>query len=240
MNVAEPLAHHARASAHKPAIVQGERVVTYGELDPLVRRTAAHLYSLGLGQGDVAGVALQDSIEHLVLLCGARARRDRHPAARLALDARGAGAGRDALRREAGPHGAGPAAAGRPALHCRGRGLGPRGGGRRQGRRRFPEGDVPLLMSLSSGTTGRPKGPRIRHSQFLARYPRVLDQPRLQQPGPLPLRDAALLRRRPHLRAPHAAIRAAPCSCCRRPTSRRSSARRSSSTASAPSSSCRR
>jgi len=25
-------------------------------------------------------------------------------------------------------------------------------------------------MSLSSGTTGRPKGPRIRHSQFLARY----------------------------------------------------------------------
>jgi acyl-CoA synthetase (AMP-forming)/AMP-acid ligase II len=35
---------------------------------------------------------------------------------------------------------------------------------------RFPEGDVPLLMSLSSGTTGRPKGPRLRHSQFMARF----------------------------------------------------------------------
>jgi acyl-coenzyme A synthetase/AMP-(fatty) acid ligase len=27
--------------------------------------------------------------------------------------------------------------------------------------KKFPEGDPPLLMSLSSGTTGRPKGPRI-------------------------------------------------------------------------------
>jgi acyl-CoA synthetase (AMP-forming)/AMP-acid ligase II len=34
----------------------------------------------------------------------------------------------------------------------------------------FPEADEPLLMSLSSGTTGRPKGPRIRHSHFLARF----------------------------------------------------------------------
>ena len=38
------------------------------------------------------------------------------------------------------------------------------------GARKFPAGDIPLLMSLSSGTTGRPKGPRVRHSQFLARY----------------------------------------------------------------------
>lgn len=68
MNVAEPLAHHALASAHKPAIVQGDRVVTYGELDPLVRRTASHLRSLDLGQGDVAGVALRDGIDHLVVL----------------------------------------------------------------------------------------------------------------------------------------------------------------------------
>ncbi len=36
--------------------------------------------------------------------------------------------------------------------------------------REFAAGDAPLLMSLSSGTTGRPKGPRLMHSHFLARF----------------------------------------------------------------------
>ena len=43
LNITATFAHHARALADKPAIVDGQRVVTYRELDPLVRRTAAHL-----------------------------------------------------------------------------------------------------------------------------------------------------------------------------------------------------
>ena len=153
LNFTAPFAHHARALADKPAIVHGDRVLAYCELDPLVRRIAAHLYAIGLKEGDAAGVALKDSIEHLLLLCAmARAgivivpidwrwtaeERDsvaKRFAARVVFD--------DAFFAE--PHEA-------------------------DGACPFPAGDVPLLISLSSGTTGNPKGPRLRHSQFIARF----------------------------------------------------------------------
>jgi acyl-CoA synthetase (AMP-forming)/AMP-acid ligase II len=157
-NITDPYRHHARAVADKPAIVHGERVLRYRELDPLVRRTAAHLYSLGLAPGEVVGVALRDTIEHVVILA-ALARAGivllpldwRWTAEEKARVAEHFGAKRvfeepdvDARWHEAVAQ-ADPDA-------------------------RFPEGDVPLLMSLSSGTTGRPKGPRLRHSQFMARF----------------------------------------------------------------------
>ena len=169
MNVAEPLAHHALASAHKPAIVQGDRVVTYGELDPLVRRTASHLRSLDLGQGDVAGVALRDGIDHLVVLAAlARAgivilpldwRWTPEEQARVATHF-----GAKLLLIESGrPQPDGQRCLAVDAVWGRGVAAATEAGD-------LPDGDLPLLMSLSSGTTGRPKGPRIRHSQFLARF----------------------------------------------------------------------
>ena len=60
MNITEPFAHHARAVPDRAAIVHGEHVVLYRELDPLVRRTAAHLYALGLTPGEMR-VAARDS-----------------------------------------------------------------------------------------------------------------------------------------------------------------------------------
>jgi acyl-CoA synthetase (AMP-forming)/AMP-acid ligase II len=168
-NIAEPLAHHARAYAYKPAIVHGGRLVAYGELDTLVRRTVSHLRSLDLGQGDVAGVALRDSIDHLVMLAALA----RAGIVILPLDWRWT-----------------PAEQARVATHFGAKVLliepdWPQPDGQRciavdaaWGRAvaaateagDFPDGDLPLLMSLSSGTTGRPKGPRLRHSQFLARF----------------------------------------------------------------------
>jgi acyl-CoA synthetase (AMP-forming)/AMP-acid ligase II len=169
MNIAEPLAHHARAYATKPAIVHEGRVITYGALDPLVRRTAAHLYALGFAPGDVAGVALKDGAEHLVILAAlARAgivilpldwrwtasEQERvavHFGARRVLVEPGRPLPQplpctpvDAVWEAA-------VAAANPAIE-------------------FPTDDQPLAMSLSSGTTGRPKGPRICHSHFLARF----------------------------------------------------------------------
>lgn len=169
MNITDPFAHHARALADKPAIVQGERVIPYRELEPLVRRTAAHLYSLGLAPGEVAGVALRDSVEHLVILAALA----RAGIVILPIDWRWTPAeqqrvashfGAKAILVEPGrprPEGFGCIDVDEGFLDslqienpdCK-----------------FPEGDIPLLMSLSSGTTGRPKGPRIRHSQFIARY----------------------------------------------------------------------
>src|SRR5258706_16454277 len=70
MNITETFAPHARAVPDRPAIVHGEPTVLYRDLGPLVSRTAAHLFSLGLGPGDVVGVALKDSIEHLLILAG--------------------------------------------------------------------------------------------------------------------------------------------------------------------------
>lgn len=169
MNIAEPLAHHARARADHPAIVHGERVVRYGELDPLVRRTAAHLGDLGLAAGDVAGVALRDSVEHLVLLlslaragvvmlpldwrwtAGEQARVADHFEARIVL------CEHDGARPEGRPRVVVDDAWHRAVADA-------------DPTRAFPTGDGPLVMSLSSGTTGRPKGPRQSHSQFLARF----------------------------------------------------------------------
>jgi acyl-CoA synthetase (AMP-forming)/AMP-acid ligase II len=169
VNITETFAHHARAVPDRPAIVHGERVILYRDLDPLVRRTAAHLYALGLAPGDVAGVALKDSVEHLVILAAlARAgivilpldwrwtlaeqeRVAAHFGARQVLTEPGTPA----------PQNCSCIAISEDFLSSV---------QKQKTGQRFPEGDLPLLMSLSSGTTGRPKGPRISHSQFLARY----------------------------------------------------------------------
>ncbi|HEX4927700.1 MAG TPA: AMP-binding protein [Burkholderiales bacterium] len=169
MNVAAPLTLHTRFRAEHPAIVHGDRVLRYRELDPLVRRTASHLCDLGLKQGDAVGLALRDSVEHIVMLMAlARAglvivpldwrwtpeeqeRVARHFAARLVL------VEPDRPR---------------PALRCMALDAEWQAAvARADAQRAFPEGgELPLCMSLSSGTTGRPKGPRHMHANFLARF----------------------------------------------------------------------
>ncbi|OGA86933.1 MAG: hypothetical protein A3G27_12965 [Betaproteobacteria bacterium RIFCSPLOWO2_12_FULL_66_14] len=169
VNITGTFAHHARAVPDRPAIVHGDRVVLYRDLDPLVRRAAAYLYSLGLAQGDVVGVALKDSIEHLVILSGLA----RAGIVILPLDWRWTPAeqerviahfGAKLMLMEPGK----PEPQNCPCLSIA---EGFFSSIQKQNPNlAFPEDDIPLLMSLSSGTTGRPKGPRIRHSQFLARY----------------------------------------------------------------------
>ena len=68
MNITDILTEHAARRPDHPAIEDGGRIVTYAELDRLVDAAAAHLRAAGLVAGDVAGVMLPDSAEHLVLL----------------------------------------------------------------------------------------------------------------------------------------------------------------------------
>jgi len=169
VNIAEPLGHHALAYATKPAIVHGDRVITYGALDALVRRTAAHLYALGLAPGDVAGVALKDGAEHLVVLAALA----RAGIVILPLDWRWTAAEQERVAVHFGAKRVlvEPGLPAPQAIPCtRVDEAWEAAVAAANPAHEFPEGDLPLAMSLSSGTTGRPKGPRIRHSHFLARF----------------------------------------------------------------------
>ena len=169
MNIADSLTGHAERRPDHPAIVDGARTITYRELDPLVRRTAAHLGALGAGPGDIVGVALGDNADHLVLLYAVA----RLGAAILPMDVRWTQAEKAKLAdffkarfviREAGDPGDGVPSiavdsAWRDAVT------------RADTGQDFPSEDsLPLVLSLSSGTTGRPKGPMITHRHMLARF----------------------------------------------------------------------
>ncbi len=169
MNITETFAHHARAVPDRPAIVHGDRSVPFRDLDRLVSQTGAYLYSLGLAPGDVCGVALKDSIEHILILCGLA----RAGIVLLPLDWRWTPLEQERVLSHFGAKMVlmepGKQVPGN--LKCVFMNLDfEKQLVEQNPQQYFPEGDLPLLMSLSSGTTGRPKGPRIRHSQFLARY----------------------------------------------------------------------
>ena len=69
MNFADILTEHARNRPDHPAIEEGARTVTYGEIDALVDAAAANLQAAGLEPGDIVAVLLDDSVDHLVILC---------------------------------------------------------------------------------------------------------------------------------------------------------------------------
>ncbi len=173
MNLADALAHHAVARPDQAALVAGDRAVLYRDLDGLVRRWAAHLTALGLRQGDVVGIALRDSLEHMLALWAAA----RMGAVALPLDWRWTPGEQQAvaLRFRAALVLVEPEAAVLEGLRCV-----PMNADFAQAVADAPAdlpfptgrdcGAMPLLMSLSSGTTGRPKGPVVTHEQFLRRF----------------------------------------------------------------------
>ena len=68
MNIADAFAEHARTRPDHPAVEDGDRVVTYGELEALANTAAANLLSEGIEQGDIVGIALPDSVEQVALI----------------------------------------------------------------------------------------------------------------------------------------------------------------------------
>lgn len=170
INLADPLAQLARSRADHPAIIHGQAIVRYRDLDHMVRQRAALLLDThGLQAGDAVGVALSDSIEHLVLLFALA----RAGLVNLPLDWRWTPAEQE---RVAGHFGAKlvltePGATPLSGQRCVAvDDAWMRGVAAANAARNFPADGGPLLMSLSSGTTGRPKGPRLSHYQFLRRF----------------------------------------------------------------------
>lgn len=172
MNLADALAHHARARPDQAAILHADRVLRYRELDATVRRWAAHLRALGVRTGAVLGIALGDTTEHLLALYASA----RLGAVALPIDHRWTDAEKHAVAARFGavltlvPPGA--PIGGLACIEADAAFL--RDAAAASADEAFPTGaacgEMPLLVSLSSGTTGRPKGPRVTHGQFLRRF----------------------------------------------------------------------
>jgi acyl-coenzyme A synthetase/AMP-(fatty) acid ligase len=68
VNVAARVLHFARTQPEAPAFIEGERTLTYGDLDVLVARMASGFAQLGLRPGDRVGICLKDTPDHIVAL----------------------------------------------------------------------------------------------------------------------------------------------------------------------------
>lgn len=167
MNLADMLDHQARRRPDHPAIIDGDRTLTHAEFSPMVRRWAACLMAHGAKPGDVIGVAMRDTAEHLVALYAVA----RAGAIILPVDWRWTA---QEKRRITEFFGAamtlaepGDPIPGAITIDDAWRGEADRADPGTP----FPsDEDTPVVLSLSSGTTGRPKGPALTHRQFLARW----------------------------------------------------------------------
>lgn len=169
LNLASMLDHQARRKPAHPAIVEGENSLTHADLARKVRLWAEYLLQQGLKPGDVVAVALRDSADHIV----ANWAVVRMGGIILPVDHRWAAAEKHNVIEGFGATAAlvepgetdidgivvdevfddGAAAA------------------EDAGSPDFPEdGDAPAVLSLSSGTTGTPKGPALTHRQMHSRW----------------------------------------------------------------------
>ncbi len=168
-NVAEFITMNAGRRPEKAALIQGDRTITYAALDRAHFSVAASLQGLGLGRGEIVGIAMRDGIDYVVTMMAAF----RLGIVVLPMDSRWTPAEKANVARHFGAKavilddaGDGRVADSR-AIAFRSDWLAADAGGLR-----LPDNfseDEPLVLSLSSGTTGIPKGPMISHKHYMLR-----------------------------------------------------------------------
>lgn len=168
-NLAAAQDEHARLRPHAPALIDGPLRLSHAQLALAIARTAGHLRALQITPGTLVGVALADHANHVVIMLALA----RIGAVMLPLDHRWTAGERERVALHFGA----ALVLTEPAMPVAGvpnievdaawaRAVDAAAADTQIA----PGGDAPLLVSLSSGTTGRPKGPRITHDHFLARF----------------------------------------------------------------------
>jgi acyl-CoA synthetase (AMP-forming)/AMP-acid ligase II len=166
-NIASMLDHQARRKPDHPAIIENGVVLTHAELALKVRRMASHLLDLGLAEGDVVGIALRDTADHVIAnmavarMGGIVAPIDHRWAETEKSNVAGGFDARVVLVEPGDTLPAGIAVD--DAFQTAVTAADPA--------RDFTEDEMlPMVLSLSSGTTGTPKGPALNHRQMRSRW----------------------------------------------------------------------
>jgi acyl-coenzyme A synthetase/AMP-(fatty) acid ligase len=168
-NVTDPIFHWAAKRPHAPAFIQLPETLSYGELASLVGKAAVHLDSIGIRGGDRVAINLTNSIDHFILTLALLrlgaitmeipydVQKPPHPELlakfairRIFIEPVAAPvAGFPSIRVDVGWRSA------IAQLHgdCRSR----------------DNGDGIFTISLTSGTTGQPKGSMTSHRQYFQR-----------------------------------------------------------------------
>jgi long-chain acyl-CoA synthetase len=168
VNLANLIRHHARRRPAHPAIVARDRTWSYADLDAAVDTAAVRLLERGVKQGDLVGIALGDTPEHLAFLFGIA----RAGATILPMDKRWTEAEKQRVALHFGAKltlvDAGDAAIQGVACEAVEAPMQINAGAKPPS---SPDGaGLGFVLSLSSGTTGRPKGPLITHLNMYHRF----------------------------------------------------------------------
>jgi acyl-CoA synthetase (AMP-forming)/AMP-acid ligase II len=170
MNLADILRHHARRRPRHPAVVARDRSWSYAEFDAAVDTAALRLHERGVGRGDVVGLALGDTPEHLAFLYGIA----RIGAVTLPMDRRWTAAEKQRVAAHFGTRlvliEPDDPRIGEVACEVVETPLVLSENAQARLPRSPTDADLGLVLSLSSGTTGRPKGPLITHRNMYHRF----------------------------------------------------------------------
>jgi acyl-CoA synthetase (AMP-forming)/AMP-acid ligase II len=168
LNIAEAVAQNALRKPDHPALEQGDRVLGYAQLDRRVRQIAHRLRAAGLKKGDIIGLSLPDTIDHIAIMVGVF----RMGAIVLPMDVRWTDAeksrvaaffGAKRIIAKDAPVSGFDTLVTDAVWEVAVEAADPSGF--------FPDDrDAPILLSLSSGTTGIPKGPLVTHRHMAMRF----------------------------------------------------------------------
>ena len=167
MLISDALRLNGRNHPTKTAIVESDRTITYAALDRIVDHVCHRLARHGVARGDLVGVALSDTAEHLIVLLALA----RLGGVILPLDCRWSGEEKAGVADRfearwvivpAGEHSWHPGQLAAEADWYT--------EVDKPYRDDAVDTNTPLILSLSSGTTGPPKGPRVSQGQFVARF----------------------------------------------------------------------